>query len=62
MTAEFAAVLISNRLQITCNTQNHAAYLSSWAKAIKDSKSPSQQLMKVFSNAVKAADLVIGEQ
>ena len=62
MTAEFAAVLISNRLQITCNTQNHAAYLSSWAKHIKDSKSPSQQLMKVFSNAVKAADLVIGEQ
>ena len=62
MTCEFAAVLISNRLQITCNTQNHAAYLSSWAKHIKNSKSPSQQLMKVFSNAVKAADLVIGEQ
>ena len=62
MTCEFAAVLISNRLQITCNTQNHAAYLSSWAKHIKDSKSPSQQLMKVFSNSVKAADLVIGEQ
>jgi len=62
MTAEFSAVLISNRLQITCNTQNHVAYLSSWAKHIKNSKSPSQQLMKVFSNAVKAADLVIGEQ
>ena len=62
MTAEFTAVLISNRLQITCNTQNHAAYLSGWAKAVKNSKSPSQALMKVFSNAVKAADMIIGEQ
>ena len=62
LTAEFSSVLISNRLQITCNTKNHAAYLSGWAKSVKDAKSPSQALMKVFSNAVKAADLVIGEQ
>ena len=59
---EFAAVLICNRLQISCNTQNHAAYISSWAKHIRNAKSPATELMKVFSNSVKAADLVIGEE
>jgi len=59
---EFAAVLICNRLQISCNTQNHAAYISSWAKHIRSAKSPATELMKVFSNSVKAADLVIGEE
>ena len=62
MTAEFSSVLIANRLQITCNTKNHAAYISGWAKSVKNAKNPSQALMKVFSNAVKAANLVIGEQ
>jgi len=61
LTAEFSSVLIANRLQITCNTKNHAAYISSWAKSVKNAKNPSQALMKVFSNAVKAANLVIGE-
>jgi len=60
--AEFSSVLIANRLQITCNTKNHAAYISGWAKSVKNAKNPSQALMKVFSNAVKAANLVIGEQ
>ncbi len=59
---EFASVLISKRLQISCNTQNHAAYISSWAKHIKNGTSPAQELMKVFSNSVKAADYVIGEE
>ena len=62
LTAEFSSVLIANRLQITCNTKNHAAYISSWAKSVKNAKNPSQALMKVFNNAVKAANLVIGEQ
>ena len=62
LTAEFSSVLIANRLQITCNTKNHAAYISGWAKSVKNAKNPSQALMKVFSNAVKAANLVIGEQ
>jgi len=35
---------------------------SRWAKSVKNAKSPSQALMKVFSNAVKAADAVIGEK
>ena len=61
LTAEFSSVLIANRLQITCNTKNHAAYISGWAKSVKNAKNPSQALMKVFSNAVKAANLVIGE-
>ena len=61
LTAEFSSVLIANRLQISCNTKNHAAYISGWAKSVKNAKNPSQALMKVFSNAVKAADCVIGE-
>ena len=61
LTAEFSSVLIANRLQITCNTKNHVAYISGWAKSVKNAKNPSQALMKVFSNAVKASNLVIGE-
>ena len=61
LTAEFSSVLIANRLQITCNTKNHVAYISGWAKSVKNAKNPSQALMKVFSNAVKAANLVIVE-
>ena len=55
LVAEFSAVLISNRLQITCDTQNHASYLGGWASRIKDSKNPAQELFKVFSYASKAA-------
>ena len=57
--AEFASMLITNRLQISCDTQNHVAYFDSWIKALDGKAS---NLMKVFSNAVKAADLVVGEQ
>jgi len=57
--AEFASMLIANRLQISCDTQNHVAYFDSWIKALDGKAS---NLMKVFSNAVKAADLVVGEQ
>ncbi|BCV04923.1 MAG: hypothetical protein CM15mV94_220 [uncultured marine virus] len=42
LVAEFSAVLISNRLQITCDTQNHASYLGGWASRIKDSKNPAK--------------------
>ena len=52
----------SKKLQHTCNTKNHAAYISSWAKSVKNAKNPSQALMKVFSNSVKATNLIIGEQ
>lgn len=61
LVAEFSAVLISNRLQITCDTQNHASYLGGWASRIKDSKNPAQELFKVFSYASKAANTVLGE-
>ena len=60
--AEFTSVIVANRLQITCNTKNHATYISGWAKSVKNAKNPSQALMKVFSNSVKAANLIIGEQ
>ena len=61
LVAEFSAVLISNRLQITCDTQNHASYLGGWASRIKDSKNPAQELFKVFAYASKAANTVLGE-
>ena len=61
LVAEFSAVLISNRFQITCDTQNHASYLGGWASRIKDSKNPAQELFKVFAYASKAANTVLGE-
>ena len=61
LVAEFSAVLIANRLQITCDTQNHASYLGGWASRIKDSKNPAQELFKVFAYASKAANTVLGE-
>ena len=59
LTAEFSSLLISNRLQISCDTQNHVSYFESWIGALDGKAS---NLMKVFSSAVKAADLVVGEQ
>lgn len=59
LTAEFSSLLISNRLQISCDTQNHISYFESWLSALDGKAS---NLMKVFSSAVKAADLVVGEQ
>ena len=61
LVAELSAVLCANRLQITCDTQNHASYLGGWASRIKDSKNPAQELFKVFAYASKAADTVLGE-
>ena len=61
LVAEFSAVLIANRLQITCDTQNHASYLGGWASRIKDSKNPAQELFKVFAYSSKAANTILGE-
>ena len=56
--AELGAYLICNRLEIDSNTENHAAYLSSWANVLKESPNV---LFKVLSAAKKAADLVAPE-
>jgi len=53
--AELGAFLVCNRLQIDSNTENHAAYLSSWASVLKESPNV---LFKVLTAAKKAADLV----
>ena len=60
LVAELGAYLICNRLQISnLDTMNHAAYLESWCPMLK---SDPKILFKSLANAVKAADLVIGEQ
>ena len=62
LVAEFTSVLVANRLQITCDTQNHASYLGGWASRIKDSKNPAQELFKVFAYSSKAANTILGEE
>jgi antirestriction protein ArdC len=54
--AELGAVLLCNRLQIGCNLQNHAAYLTSWVSVLKEEP---KILFKCLSDARKAVDLVL---
>lgn len=57
LVAELAAFLVCNRLEIASNAENHAAYLSSWAKVLREGP---KVLFKVLSDATKAANLIIG--
>ena len=57
--AELGAFLICNRLQISSDTQNHAAYLDSWLKVLKDGPNT---LMKVLGQATKASNLIVGAE
>ena len=60
LVAELGAYIVCNRLQISnLDTMNHAAYLEAWCPMLK---SDPKILFKSLANAVKAADLVIGEQ
>jgi antirestriction protein ArdC len=59
LVAELAAVLISYRLQIGCQLENHAAYLNHWAQLLKDGGP--RVLFQVLSDARKAADLIAPE-
>lgn len=59
LVAELAAYLICNRLEISSNTENHAAYLTSWAKVIGDGP---KVLFKVLSDATKAANMICGPE
>jgi len=58
LVAELAAVLISYRLQIGCQLENHAAYLKEWAQMLREEP---KALFKVLSQARQAADLIAPE-
>jgi antirestriction protein ArdC len=59
LVAELAAFLICNRLEIGSSTENHAAYLGSWAKVLKEGP---KVLFKVLSDATKAANAICGPE
>ena len=59
LVAELAAVLITYRLQIGCQLENHAAYLAHWAQLLKEGGP--KALFSVLSDARKAADLITPE-
>jgi antirestriction protein ArdC len=59
LVAELAAVLITYRLQIGCQLENHASYLSHWAQLLKDGGP--RVLFQVLSDSRKAADLIAPE-
>jgi antirestriction protein ArdC len=56
--AELGAFLVCNRLEIDSDSQNHAAYLTSWIDVLKTGP---KVLFKVLSEAKKAADLICPE-
>jgi len=57
--AELGAFLLCNRLQIDSRIENHAAYLSSWIKALK---AQPKTLLKSLSQASAAANLICPEE
>lgn len=59
LVAELAAFLICHRLQIPSQTENHAAYLGQWAKALGEGP---KVLFKALSDATKAANLICGPE
>ena len=60
LVAELASVLICYRLQIGCELTQHAAYLKSWAKDLREGGA--KALFKTLSQARQAADLLAPEQ
>lgn len=59
LVAELSAVLICYRLQISCQLENHAAYLQEWAQMLREGGP--RILFQVLSDARKAADLIAPE-
>lgn len=57
LVAELAAFLICNRLQISSSTENHAAYLGSWARVLKEGP---RVLFKALGQASAAANAICG--
>ena len=57
LVAELAAFLVCNRLGISSSTENHAAYLNSWAKVLKEGP---KVLFKILGQASAAANAICG--
>lgn len=57
LVAELAAFLICNRLEISSNTENHAAYLGSWAGVLREGP---KVLFKALGQASAAANAICG--
>ena len=58
LVAEMGAFILCNRMEISSNTENHAAYLEGWLKVLKQGP---KALFKVISDATKAANLILPE-
>ena len=58
LVAELGAVIVCQRLQISSDFQNHAAYLAHWAELLREKPSV---LFQVLSAARQAADLIAPE-
>lgn len=58
LVAELGAVMLCDRLEISSNFTNHAAYLEHWVKMLKESP---KILYKILSESRKAADLICPE-
>jgi antirestriction protein ArdC len=58
LVAELGAFLVCRRLEVDSSPENHAAYLSGWISILKESP---KVLLKVLSDARKAADLITAE-
>jgi antirestriction protein ArdC len=55
LVAELGAFLLCRRLEVDSCAENHAAYLSHWIQMLRESP---RGLLKVLSDARKAADLI----
>ena len=58
LVAEIAAAMIAHRIGIDVSWEQHAAYVSSWLKALKDDRS---MILSAAQAAQKAADVVLAE-
>lgn len=58
LVAELGAFLVTRRIKVNSDAQNHAAYLGSWAELLDGP----QALFKVLSDATKAANLICGPE
>ena len=56
LVAELGAFLLTRRIGIGCEVENHASYLSNWLTLLKEGP---KVLFKVLSDATKAANLVL---
>jgi antirestriction protein ArdC len=56
LVAELGSFLLTRRLEIGSQVENHASYLSHWASILKEGP---KVLFKVLSDATKAANLVL---